>query len=84
MDIFVDYATGPEDQADLDADSLLTVSRTFQNERWSRGRCVTAIDYCPQHPELLLTAFPDNPDNNSDPDGVVLVWNSKFKRDTPE
>lgn len=52
--------------------------------RWSKGRCVTSLDYCPQHPELLACSYNNNEDLPHEPDGVVLVWNTKFKKTTPE
>lgn len=52
--------------------------------RWTKGRCVTSIDFCPQHPELVAAAYNNNEDLPHEPDGVVLVWNSKFKKSTPE
>ena len=54
------------------------------DERWSRGRCVTCLDWSPQYPELLVAAYNQNPDAPHEPDGVALVWNTKFKKDTPE
>ena len=37
-----------------------------------------------QHPELLVASYNANEDAPHDPDGVVLVWNSRFKKATPE
>lgn len=37
-----------------------------------------------KHPELLVASYNVNEDSPHDPDGVALVWNSKFKKDTPE
>ena len=37
-----------------------------------------------QHPELLVASYNANEDAPHDPDGVVLIWNSKFKKTTPE
>ena len=37
-----------------------------------------------QHPELLAAAYNNNEDSPHDPDGVALVWNLKFKNQSPE
>ena len=39
---------------------------------------------CVQHPELLLASYSANEDATNVPDGVALIWNLKFKKDTPE
>ena len=37
-----------------------------------------------QHPELMLASYNANEDSPHDPDGVALVWNIKYKKNTPE
>lgn len=37
-----------------------------------------------QHPELLLVSYYTNPNIPHDPDGVVLMWDLKFQKDTPD
>ncbi|CAG0898624.1 unnamed protein product [Darwinula stevensoni] len=85
-DILVDYS------ADLDADAngeeksgqRLVLNRWFEDERWSRNRVVTSVDWCPQYPELLVASYNNNVASPHDPDGVALVWNTRFKKHTPE
>ncbi|XP_046686026.1 cytoplasmic dynein 1 intermediate chain 2-like [Homalodisca vitripennis] len=62
----------------------LSLSRCFSDERWSRNRCITSMDWSPQHPELLLASYHTNAESPHDPDGVCLVWNTKFRKTTPE
>lgn len=38
----------------------------------------------PQYPELLVASYNNNEDAPHEPDGVALVWNMKYKKDTPE
>lgn len=52
--------------------------------RWSKNRTITSLDWSPQFPELLLASYNANEESPNDPDGVVLVWNTKFKKTTPE
>jgi len=42
------------------------------------------MDWNQQHPELLLCSYNNNEDVPHEPDGVALVWNTKFKKTTPE
>lgn len=47
-------------------------------------RCVTGIDFCEQHPELVAVSYDHNPESPLDPMGVVQVWNCRFKKPTAE
>ncbi|KAL1138834.1 hypothetical protein AAG570_008896 [Ranatra chinensis] len=86
VDIYTDY-TGTadnEDMGDEKSGGRLSLTRWFSDERWSRSRCVTSLDWSPQFPELLLAGYHNSTDSAHDPDGVCLVWNTKFKKTTPE
>lgn len=86
VDIYTDYTggAGDEDEKDDLTDARLALVRTFGDERWSRGRCATCLDWSAAHPELLLASYHNSDDAPHDPDGVCLVWNTKFKKTTPE
>ncbi|VVC93589.1 unnamed protein product [Leptidea sinapis] len=86
VDIYTDYTGGGDSESAQDdkSDARLSLVRTFYDERWSRGRCVTCLDWSPLHPELLLAAYHNSDDAPHEPDGVCLVWNTKFKKTTPE
>lgn len=43
-----------------------------------------AVIFFPQYPELLVASYNNNEDAPHDPDGVALVWNMKYKKNTPE
>lgn len=86
VDIYTDY-TGTmdgEDGMDEKSHQRLWLNRSFFCERWSRNRCVTSMDWSPQFPELLAASYNNNDDTPNDPDGVCLIWNTKFKKTTPE
>ncbi|XP_033224828.1 cytoplasmic dynein 1 intermediate chain isoform X11 [Belonocnema kinseyi] len=86
VDIYTDY-TGTmdgEDGMDEKSHQRLWLNRSFYCERWSRNRCVTSLDWSPQFPELLLASYNNNEESPNDPDGVCLIWNTKFKKTTPE
>ncbi|KAI1872641.1 hypothetical protein JX265_005521 [Neoarthrinium moseri] len=55
----------------------------FYDERWSKKRMVSSIDFSPKFPELLLASYTKNPSAPHDPDGIVQVWNSHL-HDRPE
>nr|CAG4643115.1 EOG090X03UT [Ilyocryptus agilis] len=86
VDLFVDYTGASESDNNLDDRSgyKIHLNRCFYDERWSRNRCVTCMDWSPQFPELLVASYHNNEDSPHDPDGVCLVWNTRFKKSTPE
>ncbi|KAK2839786.1 hypothetical protein Q5P01_013526 [Channa striata] len=62
----------------------LSLNRQFMDERWSKHRVVTCLDWSPQYPELLVASYNNNEEAPHEPDGVALVWNLKYKKATPE
>ena len=55
--------------------------------RWSSAECpCTKFMFASilQYQELLLASYNTNPETPHEPDGVCLVWNSLFKKDSPE
>ncbi|XP_053988566.1 cytoplasmic dynein 1 intermediate chain-like isoform X20 [Hylaeus anthracinus] len=86
VDIYTDYTGNMDGEDGIDEKShqRLWLNRSFFCDRWSRNRCVTSMDWSPQFPELLAASYNNNDDTPNDPDGVCLVWNTKFKKTTPE
>ncbi|XP_076244242.1 cytoplasmic dynein 1 intermediate chain short wing isoform X9 [Calliopsis andreniformis] len=86
VNIYTDYTGTIDDEDGMDEKNhqRLWLNRSFFCERWSRNRCVTSMDWSPQFPELLAASYNNNNDTPNDPDGVCLVWNTKFKKTTPE
>ncbi|KAL1283104.1 Cytoplasmic dynein 1 intermediate chain 2 [Trichinella pseudospiralis] len=81
--IFVDYAKDV-DKEKPDTSVKLSLNRCFYSESLIRNRCVTCFDFSPQYPELLAASYSNMDDSSSSPGGSVHVWNSKFKKTTPE
>lgn len=79
-DIFFEYGANDTNNEVIETGQVLNVNREFSDDRW-RNRIVTWLDWSPHYPELLLASYEDS---SLDPDGVALVWNSKFKTNTPE
>jgi len=82
-DIFTDYE-GDAVQSAAEAGDHLRISRQFADERWSRHRAVTSLDWSVEFPELLLTSYDGNTEAPHEPDGVALIWNLKYKKSSPE
>jgi len=57
--------------------------RQFYDERWSRKRMITSIDFSPKFPDLVLASYTKNPAAPHDPDGIVQVWSLNL-HDRPE
>ncbi|CAK7563455.1 MAG: hypothetical protein SEPTF4163_001324 [Sporothrix epigloea] len=57
--------------------------RQFYDEKWSRKRMITSIDFSPKFPDLLLASYTKNPAAPHEPDGVVQVWSLNL-HDRPE
>ncbi|XP_057714056.1 cytoplasmic dynein 1 intermediate chain 2-like isoform X5 [Corythoichthys intestinalis] len=86
VDVCFDYSGRDleDKEGDLQAGAKLVLNRQFADERWTKNRMVTCLDWSPQYPELLVASYNNNEDSPHEPDGVALVWNMKYKKTTPE
>ncbi|XP_013856720.1 cytoplasmic dynein 1 intermediate chain 2 isoform X1 [Austrofundulus limnaeus] len=86
IDVFFDYSGRDleEKEGEIQAGAKLSLNRQFMDERWSKHRVVTCLDWSPQYPELLVASYNNNEEAPHEPDGVALVWNMKYKKATPE
>ncbi|KAK5168504.1 hypothetical protein LTR04_006582 [Oleoguttula sp. CCFEE 6159] len=48
----------------------------FYDERWSKRRMISDINFSPKHSELLLAAYTKNVSAPNDPPGILQVWNA--------
>lgn len=56
-------------------------------QSWTGSKVRLKYNVChlsPQYPELLVASYNNNEDAPHEPDGVALVWNMKYKKNTPE
>lgn len=85
-DIYTDYIGGGANDEGTDERSLagLSLNRAFFCDRWSKNRCVTSMDWSTHYPELVAASYHSNEESPNEPDGVVIVWNTKYKKTTPE
>ncbi|XP_022225383.2 cytoplasmic dynein 1 intermediate chain isoform X12 [Drosophila obscura] len=86
VDIYMDYIGGgdSEETSDERSHARLSLNRVFYDERWSKNRCITSMDWSTHFPELVVASYHNNEESPNEPDGVVMVWNTKFKKSTPE
>jgi dynein intermediate chain len=87
FNIFTDYSGRDLDGQNkkMDVGEIIKFDREFYDERWTRHRIVTCIDTSTYHPELVLASYSQNDESTHESDGVVLIWNTKFKsKPTPE
>ncbi|XP_071232669.1 cytoplasmic dynein 1 intermediate chain 2-like isoform X3 [Salvelinus alpinus] len=86
VDVCFDYSGRDleDKEGEMQAGAKMSLSRVFSDERWSKYRVVTCLDWSPQYPELLVASYNNNEDAPHEPDGVALVWNMKYKKTTPE
>ena len=88
--IFADYTGGLDgdggEGGDADKAGLrLSLNRFFYDERWTKNRVVTSMDWSTVYPELMVASYDKTSEYSAhDPDGICLVWNTKFKKTTPE
>ena len=60
------------------------------NQVWTALYCIVtctvaiSMDWSQQFPELLAASYNANQDAPHEPDGVCLVWNTRFKKEAPE
>ena len=86
-DFTVDYALEDEGEAGKGAVETLVPRLWFEDASRTGGRPVSALDWSPKHPELLLAAYAStdeddasaasylSPSSASQQQGCVLVWN---------
>lgn len=84
FDLFTEYNLQQDEESEADKGAKLSLNRVFSDERWSRHRLVTCLDWSEQYPELCVASYGTNEEAPYEPDGVALVWNSKYKTTTPE
>ncbi|KAJ5247023.1 hypothetical protein N7468_002006 [Penicillium chermesinum] len=80
-DVLADYELGGLD-GDLEEDPDSGKKRRgikeicqFYDERWSKKRMVSDLNFSPKFPELVVASYTKNPSAPHEPDGLVQVWN---------
>ncbi|WVW86335.1 hypothetical protein I302_108379 [Kwoniella bestiolae CBS 10118] len=74
-DYIRDYTIGIDGAFDESEGQKVKLFCAFSDERWTKGRSVTDLDWSPKFPELVAASYNKNPTAVNDPDGIVAVWN---------
>uniref|UniRef100_A0A8C2UM67 Cytoplasmic dynein 1 intermediate chain 2 n=1 Tax=Chinchilla lanigera TaxID=34839 RepID=A0A8C2UM67_CHILA len=82
INIFFDYSGRDleDKEGEIQAGAKLSLNQQFFDERWSKHRVVSCLDWSSQYPELLVASYNNNEDAPQEPDGVALVWKMKYKK----
>lgn len=91
-DILTDYALHGKNLDEVDDETGNTGGRgqhrikevaQFYDDRWSKKRMISSIDFSPKFSELVLASYTKHPTAPHEPDGLVQVWNTHM-HDRPE
>ncbi|KAI8329292.1 WD40-repeat-containing domain protein [Chlamydoabsidia padenii] len=74
-DFMKDYTLGGDIESDETSGKRVKYVCEFWDDRWSKNRSVTDVDWSSKYPELLVSSYNKNPMAPNEPDGVALVWN---------
>ncbi|GAB7347989.1 hypothetical protein MBLNU459_g5488t2 [Dothideomycetes sp. NU459] len=85
-DVLADYALrGTDGLGDDDDEDGLTRGRKgrrvrevyqFQDERWTKRRMISDLDFSAKYPELLLASYTKSANSFQSAHGLALVWNA--------
>ncbi|KAI5307956.1 hypothetical protein KEM55_006952, partial [Ascosphaera atra] len=84
-DVLTDYALGSLDpngeNGDFASEELRDIKETVQfwDERQSKKRMISDINFSPWYPELVLASYTNNVTAPHEPNGLVQVWNQHLK-----
>ncbi|KAI5302582.1 hypothetical protein KEM56_000549 [Ascosphaera pollenicola] len=84
-DVLTDYALGGLDNAgengDFATEELRDIKESVQfwDERQSKKRMISDINFSPWYPELVLASYTNNVTAPHEPNGLVQVWNQHLK-----
>ncbi|CAO3609534.1 unnamed protein product [Cunninghamella blakesleeana] len=74
-DFMKDYTLGIDIESDENSGKRVKSVCEFWDDKWSKNRSVTDVDWSSKYPELLVSSYNKNPMAPNEPHGVALVWN---------
>ncbi|KAH9852044.1 dynein intermediate chain [Lenzites betulinus] len=74
-DYIRDYTIGSESGPEASEGRIKAIC-AFYDERHTKNRSITDVDWSPKYPELSCASYNKNPAAINEPDGIVAVWNS--------
>lgn len=63
----------------VDKGEMLVLNREINQGKITENRFIRAMDYSTFYPELLAVAYDRNPEMPLAAEGIVNVWNTRFK-----
>ncbi|KAL7274967.1 hypothetical protein RUND412_002098 [Rhizina undulata] len=74
-DVLADYGLGLSGEEEDQTGRKIKEVSQFYDERWSKKRMISDLNWSPKFPELVLASYTKNPSAPHDPDGLIQVWN---------
>ncbi|KAM6496864.1 WD40-repeat-containing domain protein [Amanita muscaria] len=74
-DYIRDYKIGTEAGGDDSEGKRVKRVCEFHDERHTKNRSITDVDWSPKFPELSVASYNKNPAALNEPDGIVAIWN---------
>ncbi|KAG8881574.1 hypothetical protein FRB97_009408 [Tulasnella sp. 331] len=70
-----DYSIGAEVNSDDIEGKRVKCVCVFSDDRVTKNRSITDVDWSQKYPELSVASYNKNPAALNEPDGIVTVWN---------
>lgn len=77
-DYMKDYSIIKDNENDDRSGSRVKYVNSFFDDRWTKNRSVTDVNWSRKNPELCVASYNKNPMAMNEPDGVAIVWNLKL------
>ncbi|CAG8466029.1 3650_t:CDS:10 [Dentiscutata erythropus] len=77
-DFMKDYSVSKDVESDEKTGARVKYMCSFFDDRWSKNRSVTDVNWSKKNPELVVASYNKNPIAMNEPDGVVLVWSLRL------
>jgi dynein intermediate chain len=77
-DFMKDYSIIKDNENDDQSGSRVKYLHSFFDDRWTKNRSVTDVNWSRRNPELCVASYNKNPVAVNEPDGVALIWNSRL------
>ncbi|RIB17466.1 WD40-repeat-containing domain protein [Gigaspora rosea] len=75
FDILIDYSVVEDVESNEESGNHVKCINSFFDDRWSKNRSVTDVNFSNRNPELVVASYNKNSSAKYEPDGIVLVWN---------
>ncbi|CAB4473706.1 WD40 repeat-like protein [Rhizophagus irregularis] len=77
-DYMKDYSIIKDNENDDQSGSRVKYVNSFFDDRWTKNRSVTDVNWSRKNPEICVASYNKNPMAMNEPDGVAVVWSLKL------